>query len=522
MSNGKFHGIPKRPLVLAGGLTCVAALSLSVWFATSGGKDGASASQVKGAATGDLTRLSPQQLLQSIATSPVKDYPDLMRQLLLVKDSRSQQEMIAELMRRWITTDASSFAAYLDAVEIDGELVWNRLAPAWMAALDKLDAKLAGSFLIRDTTTRIILRAAETDPQKALGWARERLTENHLDTALAGIATELVNYSPDDAMALVSEVKALAKRMEAAVGVGMVMGARDPEGALAWARSFGTEIDRTFSLSGVLSGMAEGDPSRAAAEYAALVEEMKNGFRERVLADREAIGSSAAEEYEGLSPEEIVKAELAKPNPNLIYLEKAAYLIGSALTRENPQGALDWAGSLDIYQGGAAALEAVYGEWAGTAPDAAFQSYLQQPGHRPEIAQRLFNAWASSDPEAASKAALTLAVGVERNQAVEGVASGWLESGASPETVAKWADTLGSDTERDLVRAAVISDTAFENPVLAMKQIERMSNQGKSAELFHEVFPSLVANNPQFARKALATVKLSQVETEYFQNMLGN
>ncbi len=516
MSGGKFKKVPKCPLGVAGGIACAAA----IWFAASGGKEDHSPAPGKGLASVEMASLSPEQLHQRIATSPVKDYPDLMRQLLLVKDAKSQQEMIAELMRRWITTDAESFTAYLDAVEIDGELVWNRLAPAWMAVLDNLDPKLAGSFLIRDTTTRIILRSAETDAPKALAWARERLTENHLDMALSGIAAELVFDSSDAAMDLVSQIKSLSNRMEAAVGVGLVVGERDPEVALTWARSFTTEIDRTFVLSGVLSGMADRDPSRAAAEYAALVEAMKNEFRQRVLADRAAIGATVAEEYEGLSPEEIVKAELAKPNPNLIYLEKAAFIIGTVLTREDPESALAWARSLDIYQGGAAALEAVFEEWAGSAPETAFQSYVQQSGRRPEIAERLFNAWAMSDAEAASTAALTLATGEERNQAVAGVARGWIDSGTAPEAVAKWADILGSEAEKDQVRGVVVSETAFENPVLALKQIERMSNRGKAAELFHEVFPSLATNHPKVAREALASVKLSQVETEYFENML--
>ena len=55
-------------------------------------------------------------------------------------------------------------------------------------------------------------------------------------------------------MNLVSEITALANRMEAAVGVGAVIGANDPERGLSWANSFPREADKAFAMSGVLSG----------------------------------------------------------------------------------------------------------------------------------------------------------------------------------------------------------------------------------------------------------------------------
>ncbi len=497
-------------------------LAAAIWFA--GVMPRQPASAVTASRTGGSSQLSSSspagELRQRIQTASVADYPALMRVILRSKDPRTQQELVADLMRRWLNADMASFIAFLDEAEIEGEQVWARLAPGMMAALNDLDPEIARSFQLRDLIERVIAKSAETDPRKALAWAREQLTDTHLDSALAGIATELVNVDADAAMALVSEIKSMSNRMEAATGVGLVIGERDPETALAWAQSFALESERAFALSGVLTGMANRDVDRAAEEYSGVVATMKEKYRQQVEADRAASGPSTEEEYEGLSAEEILKAELAKPNPNLSYLENAAYVIGTALARENPQGALDWAKSLDIYQGNAAALEAVFEEWANQSAKAAFRAYLLQSERRPELAEKLFGAWASSDPSAASAAALGLSAGLERDSAVEGVARGWIDSGAPAEQVARWSEQLGSASEKDRVHAVVAAETAFENPVFAWEQIQQMRNNTRRAQLFQEVFPSLVENNPKVARRALASVHLSQVETEYFQNML--
>ncbi|RYD25159.1 MAG: hypothetical protein EOP87_24915, partial [Verrucomicrobiaceae bacterium] len=380
-----------------------------------------------------------QALRKQLETAGVSDYPDLMKQLLLIKDPGAQQEMMAGLMKRWLEIDPKSFGVYLDEVMVQGDQVWNRLAPAMVAALRGLHPELLKTYEIRNLAERVIAKAAETAPHNALAWARECLTGTNLDSALSSIAAELANIDPEAAIATLQEVKALSNRMEACAGIGMALGAQDSERGLSWSKSFTLEAEEAYALSGVLAGMADRDSSRAAAEYTAAVETMKTKYRERVIADRAASGTSVEEEYEGLSPEEILKAELARPNPNLIYLEKAAYIIGTTLARDNPQQALDWAKTLDIYQGKVVAMEAVFGEWATNSPQDAYQSYLREPDRRPETAERIFTAWATSDAAAASEAALALGTGLERDSAVEGVARGWIDAGATPEQIAEWS-----------------------------------------------------------------------------------
>lgn len=518
MLSKKFPGI--RLHFVAIGLCLVVATG--IWLKTRNSKDSRPEDAGAQVSLGNNRPIrDTAELHKLIGSASAKDYPGLMKQLLQVRDPGQQKEMIASLMKRWLETDPKSFGVYLDEVVISGEQVWNRLAPAMVAALRELDPEIVQSYQVRNLVERMIAKAAETAPHDALGWAREWLTGTNLDSALTTIAAELANVDPQAAMAVITEVKALSNRMEACAGVGMILGTRDSELGLSWAASFTLEAEQAYALSGVLSGMADRDSSRASAEYTKAVESMKTKYRERVIADRTASGMTVEEEYEGLSPEEILKAELAKPHPSLIYLEKAAYIIGTTLARDNPQLALEWARSLDIYQGKNAAMEAVFEEWATNSPLNAYHSYLQETDRKPELAERLFTAWATTDSEAASEAALSLGAGLERDSAVEGVARGWIDADASPEQIALWSEQLASNSERDRVRAIIASESATENPVFAWNQLQQIGNSAKRSELFHEVFPSLAENNPKVARRALASIGLSQVETEYFESMLG-
>jgi hypothetical protein len=508
---------------LAAAACLVPALAIGVWLITRDDAkqhDPATARAIADTpARHNGSHLLASDLIKRIEGASVAEYPLLMRLALRLEDP-SQADIIASLMKLWFKSDMQSFVAFLDEIEIAGGQSWERLAPAMIAGMKNLDDEGLDPHVLREIIERVILNAAGTDPQSALSWARQYLEGDNLDSALTGISSELAKVDPEAAMNLVSEITALANRMEAAVGVGAVIGANDPERGLSWANSFPREADKAFAMSGVLSGLAGLDAGRAALEYLEIAGDLKERYRQQVLADRAAAGTTAEEEYEGLSPEEILKAELARPNPNLIYLERAAFLIGSSLAAGNPQAALDWAGSLDIYQGRVVAYEAIYGQWASSEPEAAFESYQTLDSRRPELADRLFSAWATAAPEAASRAVLTLPAGRERDAAIGGVARGWIDSGAATAPLVRWSEGLEAASEQDRVRAVVASEAAFDNPVFAWKQAEQMQNSLKRSELFHEIFPSLVDNDPQAARLALSRVTLSPVEAEYFESML--
>lgn len=513
----KFSGIPRSARVIG----ICALLAAGIWLVNQRGKiPSDSPAPLDGVRNTQSADSDIPQLRRRIDSASVKEYKALMKQLLGMKDPAAQKELMARLIGRWLDSDPKSFSVYLDEIMIGGEQVWNRLTPALIAALAGLDRQDANSFLIRGIVERTIVKAAETDPRNALEWAHEWLTGTHLDSALTSIAAELAEIDPEAAIAVIPEIKALSNRMEASSAVGMVLGEQNSDLGLSWAAAFKLEAERAYALSGVLSGMADRDSLRAAAEYSKTVETMKSDYRERVLADRAALGTSTEEEYEGLSPEEILKAELARPNPNLIYLEKAAYLIGTALARDNPQRALEWAEALDIYQGKVVAMEAVFEEWTANAPREAFNRFLLETDRRPDLAARVFTAWAANDPPAAAEAALSLDAGLEKDHAIEGVARGWMDSGATATEIARWSEQLVSASEKDRVLAIVASESAIDDPVFAMSQLEMIRNSAKRAELFHEVFPALAENNPGLARRALAGIGLSRVETEYFETML--
>lgn len=459
-------------------------------------------------------------LSQRIASAPPVEFPGLMLAILDGEPSDAEQDLITRLMQRWIAEDPAGLEAFLDEAEVGGLEIWDRLAPAMMMALRSPGGTVADQRLVAGIVERVLLLAAGSDPGTAAVWAREQLTGGHLDTALAGIAAELAEGDPEGAIRLLDEIASMPQQMQAAADVGLVLGRNGYPLALTWAESFFSETERSFALSGVLAGMASRDSAAAATEYRRIVEAMKEGFRAQVLADRALSGGTVEEEYEGLSPEEIEKAELAKPNPNLVYLENATRAIAAELARGNPREALDWARSMDPYQGRAFALEAIYAEWGSSDPRAAYESFQSEPDRRPEIAARLFSKWAEISPKAAAASALRLDPGYERDTAIEGVAQGWIGSGGTPAGIAAWGEGLRHASERDRVRAVVAAEAAYGDPELAVRQVGKISNPLKRSELFQEVFPNLVEENPQLARSILATIPLSQVELEYFRDML--
>lgn len=457
----------------------------------------------------------------TIESAAVGDFPELMRTILQGKHPDDQTSLLSRLMQRWLVENMNSFVVFLNEAELNGLDLWDQLAPGMAEAIRNVKDQIPDADLLGKLVERVLLRAAETDPTSALSWAREFLSGEHLDSTLAGIAPELAELDPKAAIDLLDEVRTFPRQMQAAAGVGLALGRSDYPLAMTWAESFFSETERAFALSGVLSGMAGRDTGRAAKEYSRVVEEMKSRYREQVLADRAKSGNTIDEEYEGLSPAEIEKAELAKPNPSLIYLENATRAIALELSRQNPQEALDWARSMDLYQGKAVAMETIYGEWSSIDPQVAFQSLLTESERRPEVAGALFETWAVGNSTLAAESALSLKAGPEKDSAIEGVARGWIQSGGRPAQIAAWAEQLPADANVDRVRAIVASEAAFDNPELAWKQVERISNPLKRSELFQEVFPNLVEENPKLAQTALATIKLSPVEIEYFQHMLG-
>lgn len=456
-----------------------------------------------------------------IASAELAGFPGLLNSILLLENADERTRMIALLMQRWLKEDVDSFSIFLDEMELNGLDLWGQLAPAVAAALREMDPEDTNSKGLSQVLERLLVRSAESDPRNALAWAREFLSGKTLDATLAAITPFLATIDPETAIDVLDEVQSFPNQMQAANGVGVALGKSDFPLAMTWAESFYSETERTFAISGVLQGLATRDSSRAAGEYHRIVEEMKRRFREQVLADRALAGGTVDEEYEGLSPEEIEKAELAKPNPNLVYFENAARVIARELAREDPTAALEWAKSMDLYQGRAVAMETIYETWSAVEPETAFRSLMQEDERRPELAGKVFTSWAAENPRAAAVTVLTLEPGLERDTAIEGVAIGWMESGASPSQIAAWAEELPAESAVERVRAVVAAEAAYDNPVLAWKQVEQIRNPMKRSELFQEVFPNLVEENPKLARRALATIQLSPVEIEYFQAMLA-
>ncbi len=461
---------------------------------------------------------SPSVITATVIPTDPAGFPSTFRSAL----ASNSTTHLEELIRRWMNTDLAGFVEFLDELEVDDEdrTVWLTLAPAMMAALPDVNDQVASSTQLLEIIERVIANVAGNDPVQALAWAREWLLGDGLESALTSIASELAAVDPDAATALVTEISAPPKRLEAAMGVGLALGEQDPDFALEWAGRFINPAEKAYAMCGVLTGMAATDTQRAATVFSEHVEARQQEFSATVRADREASGISLEEAYEGLSAEEATRAEANLTDPSAAYIVDAAYAVASEWAAKNPTQALAWARSLSVGRGRGEAVEAVFEAWAFDAPAPAYQAYLAEPIRTPEMADGLFGTWASLDPTAAAQAALALPTGTERTAAIESVTRGWIESGAAPDTVVRWTQSLGSPNEKDRALAVVASEVAYDNPVLAWHQVEGITDPVSRNQLVYEVFPNLAETNPAVAERALAGMKLTEVEVEYFRSML--
>ncbi len=462
------------------------------------------------------------RLIPTVIPANPADYPDLIRQALRTPGPQAQND-IAAVALAWMDRDLPNFMSFVDELEVDDEdgTLWATLAPALMSCLPDVSEQTAQSPALLILVERLISDFAVTDPVQALAWAREWLLDSGLDSALSEIAPELAASDPGAATALVAEIAAPPKRLEAARGVGFVLRDADPDFALVWVDSLTQKVDRAYALSGVIGGMAKSHPSRAGSVFAERTETMQMQFTEDIRSDREVSGTSLSQVYEGLDPDAAAAAEANLPDPTIGYVVDAAAAVGSTWAQQDPGAALAWARSLAASRGRGEALVSVYDAWMASAPEAAYRAYQSESIRDSALANTVFEKWATDNPMTAARAALALAPGVERSAAVEGVTRGWIDSGAQPDAVAKWSAGLPLTEERDRTRLVIASEVADDDPVFAWSQAKEITNQTKRNDAFREVFPGLVEVNPQIAQRALVSTTLPTVEIEYYQSMIA-
>ncbi|MCW1885004.1 hypothetical protein OKA04_09720 [Luteolibacter flavescens] len=458
----------------------------------------------------------------AVAAATPADWAQLVREALDSGNEEIIRDILPGLLRSWMQADMRGFLAFINELEVLDEngRRWAILGPILLEVIPGLGDQAITSPTLSSIIQRTILNVARIDPETALDWAQQRLAGIEQDRAIAGIIPYLVAKDIESAKSLAAGIQSTPNRLAAQLAIGTYLGANDSAAALAWANSLSHEGDRAYALAAVLSAMAEASPHGAGEIYRDAVAKMQAAFTEKVLADRRQMGPSMDGEFEDMTPAQAEQALRSLPDPNLQYFERAATEIGNALVRNDPAAALAWARSLTAIQGGEAALASVYGAWVSIDPAAAWSQLRTEANPATRVVADFFESWASKDPAGAAGALAELSGTSSRLAAIPATVSGWTEAGGATNDLVRWAGTLPAGQEQDRARGAIASTVAFDDPVVALQQVQQIKDPQKQAAAFGEVFPSLADIQPLTAQKAVQTLPLSQLQKDYFNGLL--
>jgi len=458
----------------------------------------------------------------AVAAAKPGDWAQLVREALDSGNEEILNKMLPDLLRQWMQQDMRGFLAFINELEVLDEngKRWGILGPILLKVIPELGERAITSPTLSTIIHRTILNVARHDPNAALDWAQQRLAGIEQDRAIAGIVPYLVAQDVETTKQLTAAISSTPSRLAAQLAIGNHLGAQDAEAGLAWARSLAHEGDRAYALAAVLSAMAGGNPQDAGNIYRDTVSKMQQAFTGKVLAERGEMGLSTGGEFEDMTPAQADRALRALPDPNLQYFERAAVEIGNALVRNDPAAALEWARSLSIREGGEAALASVYGAWVSINPSEAWNALRVETNPSSRMVTDFFESWAAKDPTMASSAIAELSSSSARLAAIPATVAGWADAGGTTNDLVRWVGTINGQQEQDQARGAIASTMAFNDPVVAWLQVQQIKDPQQQAAVFNEVFPSLADVQPLIAQKAVATLPLSQVQKDYFNNLL--
>jgi hypothetical protein len=224
-----------------------------------------------------------------------------------------------------------------------------------------------------------------------------------------------------------------------------------------------------------------------------------------------------------LSPEEAMDSETlpGKEDPQIALLDEAAVAIAENWGAAEPAQAMQWSQSLAAGRLRDAAITGVYRGWASQQPEAAFQDYIKNNASNADPAQPIFEAWAQADPVHAAEQSSKLTDPALRDQAINGVVSGWLDNGGDQSMLMAWVSQLPRKREQDAANAQIAEATSYDFPDVAWQRATMIQNQGARKEALKSAFASLVEANPDQAKAVLAqATSLTPDETNRLSKML--
>lgn len=467
--------------------------------------------------------------MEKISLTPPEGRPALMREMLAIADPGLRDEISTALASLWMEEDLDDYLAFVDELSVTEGLnseSMKRFSVALMRSFETASGKTELKGKIRYVAEAIVSYLIANDPARAESWAKEFLVSLDLDMALAKIAPAMAAKSPAKAMEIFTGIKSVAPRLSAASAMGAALVKNNPDTAVAWANSITANSERALAMGGVMNGISNGDPARAAMLMKQFLEKIQSDYTRQREKDRQQAGVKPEDEFE--TPElyqEYLEnngyAIMQPDTPEADFLLKTGERIGFELAKTDPLGALEWAKSLSVGILQAHSISGALSGWSTWAPQEAVTYYVQNYGYDPVIPMNLFENWASQDQQAAVAAIKDLPDPGQRSSAIQGATTGWLDSGGDFAGLIEWVGHLEPGTDRDHAHLAIIDETSDTAPANAWQLVIKITDPATRKRAAQDVFSVLAVDNPSAARQVLNQYTAPAPEIEALGRILA-
>ena len=442
---------------------------------------------------------STRDLAGRVRTAPPADLPALLREIVATPASDARNRALAAALSRWLEGDPAAFRTFLDelaAADPADDAFILRFYAALADALPLLSERAAASPYLAELLSHFVRHQMTSDPVAGLRWAEQWLLGDALEIARVEAVTALAETDPRAALRELARIQSPLRRLEAIDALGEAYARVDTDAALAWGRSLPLAAERAMAMDGILVALAEDDPPRAAADFQAFAGELNAAYQAHVAAERAARPASAVDDAGG---------EAAPPenSPDLELLQDSSPSIAHALAAEDPAAAIRWVESLPDSVAKTDSLRAALGAWAETDPAAALRYQRQNLPHDPAAVGQIFSSWAAQAPETAAAEASRVPGLTQRQRALESTVEGWLATGATAETVARWGGGLSDSADRDLVHRTLAATIDSAAPDQAWRYASAVSDPAARASVLRSAFVNLAAESPRRAAEEL-------------------
>jgi hypothetical protein len=469
--------------------------------------------------------LSLEDWQHKIAEANLKDFRSLMDAAMQITDAELRNTVVTGIVDRWMLEDSDSFIKYIASLEVSGggpALV--AVMTALQDSLTRLDPERAASDEILVIVQRLINYLANTDPAKALVWAKKWLLDDTLESALLAISRGMARSDIEKSLAIIDQMKSSLRRSQALAAVGAIWAAKDPAAALQWAMGLKYSAERALTLNSVLLAIAQTDAKGASASLLAQAQQISDQYSKDRTAELAATGKTEADyANDPVSYREAVENGIIKPptSPDLELLENAAREVSRLLALGDPVAAIKQAEALP---GDYLKMKAISGAlegWAKIDPAAAYAYVSANYPENMDMIKPLYSSWAATDWRTAADGTSLIADPAKRGLALESV----IKTGAALNSnnageIASYVSQLPPSINTDGVKAALANSISYQSPEIAWQVAKTISDESAQYRALKNAFANLVIQDPAQAGNLLNTSKFSDTTSERLKDML--